>query len=305
MERLAVDLPGLHLKNPIMPASGTFGFGDVSTANKYNLNTLGAMVIKTTTPTPLTGNPQPQIALVRDGVMNSVGLQNPGVDAVISEKLPALKAAYPELPMIASIGGSTAADYVTVTEKLSASGLVDALELNISCPNVKNGGLAFGTDPAMVEDLTRQVVAVSDISIYVKLSPNVTDIVAIAKAAEAGGASGLVMINTLLGLHIDPKTRKPVLGNGMGGFSGSALLPLAIRMIYQVHQAVDLPIIGVGGVQSADDVIEMFLAGASAVQVGAAHFHDAMVMPKIIQELPERMDAYGIDTLSELNPVTF
>lgn len=237
--------------------------------------------------------------------MNSVGLQNPGVDAVVSEKLPALKADYPELPMIASIGGSTAADYVTVTEKLSASGLVDALELNISCPNVKNGGLAFGTDPAMVEDLTRQVVAVSDVPIYVKLSPNVTDIVAIAKAAEAGGASGLVMINTLLGLHIDPKMRKPVLGNGMGGFSDGALLPLAIRMIYQVHQAVDLPIIGVGGVQSADDVIEMFLAGASAVQVGAAHFHDAMVMPKIIQELPERMNAYGIDTLSELNPVTF
>lgn len=305
MERLAVDLPGLHLKNPIMPASGTFGFGDVSAAKKYDLNTLGAMVIKTTTPTPLIGNPQPQIALVRDGVMNSVGLQNPGVDAVVSEKLPALKADYPELPMIASIGGSTAADYVTVTEKLSASGLVDALELNISCPNVKNGGLAFGTDPAMVEDLTRQVGAVSDVPIYVKLSPNVTDIVAIAKAAEAGGASGLVMINTLLGLHIDPKTRKSVLGNGMGGFSGGALLPLAIRMIYQVHQAVDLSIIGVGGVQSADDVIEMFLAGASAVQVGAAHFHDARIMPKIIQELPERMDAYEIDTLSDLKSVTF
>ncbi|MCI5775891.1 MAG: dihydroorotate dehydrogenase [Aerococcus sp.] len=305
VERLAVDLPGLHLKNPVMPASGTFGFGDVSTAKQYDLNALGAMVIKTTTPEPRDGNPQPQIAMVRDGVMNSVGLQNPGVDVVVSEKLPQFKAKYPELPMIASVGGNTMADYVTVTEKLSHSGLVDALELNISCPNVQHGGLAFGTDPEMVETLTRQVVAASEVPIYVKLSPNVTDIVMIAKAAEAGGASGLVMINTLLGLHIDLETKRPVLGNGMGGFSGGALLPLAIRMIYQVHQVVALPIIGVGGIQSADDVLEMFLAGASAVQVGSAHFTNATIMPEIIDALPERMAAYGIQTLKDIQPISF
>ena len=299
--RLAVNLPGLKMKNPVMPASGTFGFGDVPQARKYDLNRLGAIVIKTTTPQARTGNPQPQIAVLNDGVLNSVGLTNPGVNMVAGEKIPHLKHQYPDLPLVASIGGASVEDYVMVTERLAATGLVDALELNISCPNVKHGGMAFGTDPQVAEKLTKAVKAASgDVPVYVKLTPNVTDIVEIAQAVEAGGADGLSMINTLLGMKINLKTRKPVLGNIMGGLSGTAIKPLAIRMIYQVSHAVNIPIIGEGGISSAEDVIEFFLAGASAVQVGSAHFHDALVMPHIIEQLPQAMARVGIGSLAEL-----
>ena len=299
--RLAVNLPGLKMKNPVMPASGTFGFGDVPQARKYDLNRLGAIVIKTTTPQARTGNPQPQIAVLNDGVLNSVGLTNPGVNVVAGEKIPHLKHQYPDLPLVASIGGASVEDYVMVTERLAATGLVDALELNISCPNVKHGGMAFGTDPQVAEKLTKAVKAASgDIPVYVKLTPNVTDIVEIAQAVEAGGADGLSMINTLLGMKINLKTRKPVLGNIMGGLSGTAIKPLAIRMIYQVSHAVNIPIIGEGGISSAEDVIEFFLAGASAVQVGSAHFHDALAMPHIIEQLPQAMARVGIGSLAEL-----
>lgn len=299
--RLAVNLPGLKMKNPVMPASGTFGFGDVPQARKYDLNRLGAIVIKTTTPQARTGNPQPQIAVLNDGVLNSVGLTNPGVNVVAGEKIPHLKHQYPDLPLVASIGGASVEDYVMVTECLAATGLVDALELNISCPNVKHGGMAFGTDPQVAEKLTKAVKAASgDVPVYVKLTPNVTDIVEIAQAVEAGGADGLSMINTLLGMKINLKTRKPVLGNIMGGLSGTAIKPLAIRMIYQVSHAVNIPIIGEGGISSAEDVIEFFLAGASAVQVGSAHFHDALAMPHIIEQLPQAMARVGIGSLAEL-----
>ena len=299
--RLAVKLPGLKMKNPVLPASGTFGFGDVPQARKYDLNRLGAIVIKTTTPQARTGNPQPQIAVLNDGVLNSVGLTNPGVKVVAEEKIPQLKQQYPDLPLVASIGGASVEDYVMVTEHLAATGLVDALELNISCPNVKHGGMAFGTDPQVAEKLTKAVKAASgDVPVYVKLTPNVTDIVEIAQAVEAGGADGLSMINTLLGMKINLKTRKPVLGNVMGGLSGTAIKPLAIRMIYQVSHAVNIPIIGEGGISSAEDVIEFFLAGASAVQVGSAHFHDALAMPHIIEQLPQAMARVGIGSLAEL-----
>lgn len=299
--RLAVNLPGLKMKNPVMPASGTFGFGDVPQARKYDLNRLGAIVIKTTTPQARTGNPQPQIAVLNDGVLNSVGLTNPGVNVVAGEKIPHLKHQYPDLPLVASIGGASVEDYVMVTERLAANELVDALELNISCPNVKHGGMAFGTDPQVAENLTKAVKAASgDVPVYVKLTPNVTDIVEIAQAVEAGGADGLSMINTLLGMKINLKTRKPVLGNIMGGLSGTAIKPLAIRMIYQVSHAVNIPIIGEGGISSAEDVIEFFLAGASAVQVGSAHFHDALAMPHIIEQLPQAMARVGIGSLAEL-----
>ena len=299
--RLAVNLPGLKMKNPVMPASGTFGFGDVPQARKYDLNRLGAIVIKTTTPQARTGNPQPQIAVLNDGVLNSVGLTNPGVNLVAGEKIPHLKHQYPDLPLVASIGGASVEDYVMVTERLAATGLVDALELNISCPNVKHGGMAFGTDPQVAEKLTKAVKAASgDVPVYVKLTPNVTDIVEIAQAVEAGGDDGLSMINTLLGMKINLKTRKPVLGNIMGGLSGTAIKPLAIRMIYQVSHAVNIPIIGEGGISSAEDVIEFFLAGASAVQVGSAHFHDALAMPHIIEQLPQAMARVGIGSLAEL-----
>lgn len=299
--RLAVNLPGLKMKNPVMPASGTFGFGDVSQARKYDLNRLGAIVIKTTTLQARTGNPQPQIAVLNDGVLNSVGLTNPGVNVVAGEKIPHLKHQYPDLPLVASIGGASVEDYVMVTERLAATGLVDALELNISCPNVKHGGMAFGTDPQVAEKLTKAVKAASgDVPVYVKLTPNVTDIVEIAQAVEAGGTDGLSMINTLLGMKINLKTRKPVLENIMGGLSGTAIKPLAIRMIYQVSHAVNIPIIGEGGISSAEDVIEFFLAGASAVQVGSAHFHDALAMPHIIEQLPQAMARVGIGSLAEL-----
>ena len=299
--RLTVNLPGLTMKNPLMPGSGTFGFGDTPAAEKMDLNGLGALVIKTTTPHARKGNPQPQIAMLKNGVINSVGLTNPGVDAVVNEKLPYLRQKYPDLPIVGSIGGSSVADYQWVAQKLADSNMLNALELNISCPNVHEGGMAFGTRPQTVEEVTRKVKEVTGaIPVYVKLSPNVTDITAIAKAAERGGADGLTMINTLLGLHIDVETRQSVIGNGMGGLSGTILKPLAVRMIYQVAHVTDLPIIGIGGVETVDDVLEMFLAGASAVGVGAAHFDDVEVIPHLAAQLEQRMDELNIESLEEL-----
>lgn len=300
MTNISVNLPGLNLKNPVMPASGTFGFGDVPAAQKFDLNELGAMVIKTTTPHATTGNPQPQIAVLDDGVMNSVGLTNPGVDKVISEKLTALRQKYPDLPIMASVGGDSEADYVEVAKKLSNSGLVNALEINVSCPNVATGGMSFGIHPQVVEDLTKKIKAVVNIPIYVKLTPNVTDITEIAKAAEKGGADGLVLINTVLGLGIDIKTCKPLLGNNMGGFSGHAIKPIAVRMVAQVRQVTDLPIIGVGGIEKAADVIEFMLAGANAVEVGTAHFHDSLACPHIAENLPSLLKELEVDDINDL-----
>lgn len=304
MERLAVELPGLKMQNPLMPASGTFGFGDAYGADRVDFDQLGAFVMKTTTPQARTGNPQPQIAKLSDGVMNSVGLTNPGVDVVVNEKLPAFHQAHSNLPVLASVGGASLVEYQMVAEKLVQSPFVNALELNVSCPNVSQGGMAFGTDPKLVEAVTRAVKEVSGtIPVYVKLTPNVTSITEIAKAAEAGGADGLSLINTVLGLHIDLKTRKPVLGNGMGGYSGTAIKPLAVRMVYQVAHATKLPIIGMGGIETAADVLEFMMAGASAVAVGAGHFKDLNICPKLAHELPNLMDELGIQNLSELKPI--
>ncbi|AUI74050.1 MAG: dihydroorotate dehydrogenase [Lactobacillus helveticus] len=295
-----VNLPGLDLKNPVMPASGTFGFGDVPAAQKFDLNDLGAMVIKTTTPHATTGNPQPQIAILEDGVLNSVGLTNPGVDQVISEKLTKLRHQYLDLPIMASVGGDSEDDYVEVAKKLSASGLVNALEINVSCPNVAQGGMSFGVHAGVVEELTKKIKTAVNLPIYVKLTPNVTDIVEIAKVAESGGADGISMINTLLGMRIDIKTRKPLLGHNMGGLSGEAVKSIAIRMISQVRQATTLPIIGMGGINSAQDVIEFMLAGANAVAVGTAHFNDELASKHIAEELPAELEKLGIEDINDL-----
>lgn len=299
--QIAVQIPGLKMKNPLMPASGTFGFGDAWGADQVDFDQLGALVVKTTTPHATTGNPQPQIAMLNDGVMNSVGLTNPGVDEVVAEKLPKLHTAYPDLPLMGSVGGASKEEYTQVAAKLANSGLVDALELNVSCPNVAHGGMAFGVNPHAVEAITQSVKNVAGaVPVYVKLTPNVTDIVEIAQAAEAGGADGLSLINTVLGLRINIKTRQPVLGNGMGGYSGPAVKPLAVRMVYQVAHATKLPIIGQGGIGSAEDVVEFFLAGANAVAVGAAHFKDINACPHIAQKLPALLDQLGVSSLTEL-----
>lgn len=299
-QRLAVKLPGLNLKNPVMPASGCFAFGDNRYAEMFDLNQLGAIIIKAATLEPRVGNPMPRIAEVPGGVLNAVGLQNPGVDVILKEKLPQLKAKYPELPVIANVAGTQEADYAETARRLSDSGMVDALELNISCPNVKQGGMQFGTDPVSAQAVTAAVKKVSRVPVYVKLSPNVTDIVAIAQAAAAGGADGLSMINTLLGMRLDLKTRQPVLANGTGGLSGPAIKSIAVRMIYQVSQKVDLPIIAMGGISNAEDILEMFMAGASAVAIGTAIFHNPLVFPKVIADLPQKMTDFNIESLSGL-----
>jgi dihydroorotate dehydrogenase (NAD+) catalytic subunit len=297
MNRLKVSLPGLELKNPIMPASGCFGFGG-DYAKLYDLNGLGAIMVKATTLNERFGNPTPRVAETASGMLNAIGLQNPGLDDVMQRKLPGLLKY--DLPVIANVAGSTEEEYVEVCRVISTAANVKAIELNISCPNVKHGGIAFGTDPVIVERLTRACKQVSKVPLYVKLSPNVTDIVEIAKAAERGGADGLTMINTLLGMKIDVKTRKPVLANLTGGLSGPAIKPVAIRMIYQVSRAVDLPIIGMGGIRTVDDVLEFFMAGASAVAVGTMNFHDPMILPKLIDQLPTRMDELGIASIEDL-----
>ncbi|CAM4465780.1 dihydroorotate dehydrogenase [Paenibacillus tarimensis] len=297
MNRLQVELPGLRMKNPIMPASGCFGFGR-EYAELYNLSLLGAIAVKATTPEARFGNPVPRVAETPGGMLNAIGLQNPGLTDVLAKELPWL--AQYDVPVVANIAGAEAEEYVRVAEALSKAPNVQALELNISCPNVKKGGIAFGTVPAVAAELTRQVKQVSNKSVYVKLSPNVTDIVEMALAVEEAGADGLSMINTLLGMRIDLKTRRPVLANGAGGLSGPAIKPVAIRMIYQVSQAVKIPIIGMGGIMDAEDVIEFFLAGASAVAVGTANFVDPFVCRTIIEELPEQLDKMGVSRIGDL-----
>lgn len=296
MNRLAVQLPGLSLKNPIMPASGCFGFGR-EYARFYDLSILGAMMIKATTLEPRFGNPTPRVAETPSGMLNAIGLQNPGLEKVMEEELPWL--AQYDVPIIANIAGSTMEEYVEVAKRMSQAPNVHALELNISCPNVKKGGIAFGTVPEVAAELTKLVKEVSEVPVYVKLSPNVTNIVEMAKAIEAAGADGLTMINTLLGMRIDIKTAEPILANRTGGLSGPAIKPIAVRMIYEVSQAVSIPIIGMGGIQSAEDVIEFFYAGASAVAVGTANFVDPFVCPNIIAELPALLDELGVSHISE------
>lgn len=294
---LAVTIPGLELKNPIIPASGCFGFGE-EYAKYYDLGKLGSIMIKATTPQARFGNPTPRVAETPSGMLNAIGLQNPGLNVVMKEKLPALEKY--DLPIIANVAGACEEDYVEVCSKIGEAVNVKAIELNISCPNVKHGGIAFGTDPDVAFQLTQAVKKVTEVPIYVKLSPNVTDIVPIAQAIEAGGADGFSMINTLLGMRIDLKTRQPILANQTGGLSGPAIKPVAIRLIKQVSQISDLPIIGMGGVQTVDDVLEMFLAGASAVGVGTANFTDPYICPKLIEDLPIRMAELGIESLEQL-----
>ena len=289
MSRLSVSLPGLHLKNPVIPASGTCWYGQ-EIARNYDLNKLGSLVIKSTTSQPRKGNPAPRACETSAGWLNAYGLNNAGVDNVVQEKLPWLAQNYPELPVIASAAGFSEEEYEAVAAKLGTSPYVSAMELNVSCPNVKHGGLAMGTDPELLERLTRRCVAVSNVPVYVKLTPNITDIVPLAKAAINGGAAGLTMINTLTGMAIDLKTRKPKLANVTGGLSGAALKPIALRMIHQVRQFSNIPIIGVGGIETPEDVLEFMMAGANAVEVGAASFHDPLACPKIIDQLPPVMD---------------
>ncbi|MBV7390214.1 dihydroorotate dehydrogenase [Enterococcus alishanensis] len=298
MNRLAVNLPGLNLKNPIMPASGCFGFGK-EYADYYDLNQLGSIMIKATTPLVRYGNETPRVAETASGMLNAIGLQNPGLEVVMNEILPSLEK-FQDLPLIANVAGACEEDYVEVAKRIGDAPNVHAIELNISCPNVKHGGLLFGTDPDAAGSLTKAVKEVAKVPVYVKLSPNVTDIVPIAKAVEQGGADGFTMINTLMGMRIDLKTRRPILANMTGGLSGPAIKPVAIRLIHQVAGITDLPIIGMGGVQNVDDVIEMFLAGASAVAVGTANFTDPYICPKLIDSLPQKLDELGIESLEQL-----
>lgn len=294
---LAVELPGLKLKNPVMPASGTFAFGDLP--ENFNWDEMGAIVLKTATRHARTGNPQPQIDLLADGVMNAVGLTNPGAEVVASEKIPALREKHPDLPILASVGGESVEDYVEVA-KILAAAKPDALELNLSCPNVSEGGMTFGIVPEMVEKITRLVKEKVDLPVYVKLTPNVTSIVEIAQAAEGGGADGLTLINTLLVLHLDLKTRRPVLGNDFGGLYGQAVKPVAVRMVAQVKQATSLPIIGVGGINSPEDAAEFILAGASAVQIGSMSFYDKLAIKHVIDGLPAVLADMGASDVTSL-----
>jgi dihydroorotate dehydrogenase (NAD+) catalytic subunit len=296
MSRLSIELPGLSLKNPIMPASGCFGFGK-EYAKFYDLNVLGAIMIKATTVEPRFGNPTPRVAETSSGMLNAIGLQNPGLHKVVTEELAWLEQY--DTPIIANVAGSIVEEYVQIAKEISKAKNVHAIELNISCPNVKTGGIAFGTIPEVAADVTRRVKDVSDVPVYVKLSPNVSNIVDMAKAVEAAGADGLTMINTLLGMRLDLKTGKPILANRSGGLSGPAIKPVAIRMIHEVSQQVSIPIIGMGGVQTAEDVIEYYYAGASAVAVGTANFVDPLVCPTIIEELPRLLDELGYDHISE------
>lgn len=296
MSMLNIELPGLSLKNPIMPASGCFGFGK-EYAEFYDLGVLGAIMIKATTVEPRYGNLTPRVAETPGGMLNAIGLQNPGLGAVISEQLPWLEQF--DVPIIANVAGSCAEDYVEVARKISTAPNVKALELNISCPNVKEGGIAFGTDPHVAAALTKAVKAVSEVPVYVKLSPNVTDIVEMAKAIEAAGADGLTMINTLIGMRFHLHNAQPILANRTGGLSGPAIKPVALRMVYDVSQAVSIPIIGMGGIETVDDVIEFMYAGASAVAIGTANFVDPFTCPRIIEELPERLSKLGFSHISE------
>ena len=293
-----VILSGLELSNPIIPASGTFGFG-YEFAELYDINMLGTFSFKGTTRDARFGNPTPRIAECPSGMINSVGLQNPGVDKVISEELVKLKEVFHK-PVMANVSGFAIDEYVECCEKLDKQEQVGIIEVNVSCPNVHNGGMAFGTNAGSAAEVTKAVKEVTTKPVYIKLSPNVTNIVEIAKACEEAGADGISMINTMLGMRIDLKTQKPVIANKMGGFSGPAIFPVALRMVYQVYEAVKIPIIGMGGVSCADDVIEMMLAGATAVEVGAANLVNPFVCRDIINDLPEVMKKYKIEKLSDI-----
>ncbi|MBR1969886.1 MAG: dihydroorotate dehydrogenase [Clostridia bacterium] len=293
-----VNLSGLVLDNPIIPASGTFGYG-YEYAELYDINCLGSFSFKGTTKDPRFGNPTPRIAECTDGMINSVGLQNPGIDKVIEEELPKMKECFNK-KVVANIGGFSLDEYAYVSERLDKEDCVGILEVNISCPNVHGGGISFGTDPGLAAEVTRRVKEVTTKPVYIKLTPNVTNIVEIAKACEDAGADGISMINTLLGMRIDVKTRKCVIANKMGGFSGSAIFPVALRMVYQVYDAVKIPIIGMGGVSNAKDVIEMMLAGATAVQIGAANLVDPFICKQIVEDLPRVMEEYNINSLLEI-----
>ena len=296
--RLAVDLCGIGLDNPVIPASGTFGYGR-EFAELYDIDVLGTFSFKGTTKDPRLGNPTPRIAETPCGMLNAVGLQNPGVEKVIAEELPNLAMIFHK-PVMANVSGFSVDDYVYTCEKLDKQPQVGWLEVNISCPNVHGGGMSFGTDPAAASGVTRAVKAVTAKPVIVKLSPNVTDITEIAKACEDAGADGISLINTLLGMRIDLKTRRPILANTTGGLSGPAVFPVALRMVYQVAKAVSVPVVGMGGVSSAEDVLEMMMAGATAVEVGAANLVDPFACKRIIEALPAAMDKYGIGTLKEL-----
>ena len=295
MVNMKVNLSGLQLDNPVIPASGTFGYG-YEFAELYDINILGSFSFKGTTKEPRFGNPTPRIAECPMGMINSVGLQNPGIDKVIAEELPKLKKCFNK-KVVANISGFSVDEYAYCCERIDKEEQVGIIEVNVSCPNVHNGGMAFGTSAEAAAEVTKAVKAVTTKPVYIKLSPNVTDIVSIAKACEEAGADGISMINTLLGMRIDLKNRKPVVANKMGGFSGSAILPVALRMVYQVYEAVNIPIIGMGGVSSAEDVIEMMLAGATAVEVGAANLAEPFACKNIIENLPKVMEKYKIDSL--------
>ena len=296
--RLAVSLPGLDLKNPIIPASGCFGFGQ-EYAKYYDLDLLGSIMIKATTAESRFGNPTPRVAETPAGMLNAIGLQNPGVDVVLAEKLPWLAQHYPDLPIIANVAGFSNEEYATVSRKISQAPNVKAIELNISCPNVDHGnnGLLIGQVPELAYAAVKAAVEASSVPVYVKLTPSVADITQVARAAEDAGATGLTMINTLVGMRFDLKTGKPIIANGTGGMSGPAVFPVALKLIRQVAQSTKLPIIGMGGVDSAEAAIEMMIAGASAIGVGTANFTDPYACPTIIEDLPQVMDRYGIDTL--------
>jgi dihydroorotate dehydrogenase (NAD+) catalytic subunit len=298
MGQMKVTLCGIELDNPVIPASGTFGYG-YEFAELYDINMLGTFSFKGTTKDPRFGNPTPRIAECPAGMINAVGLQNPGVDAVIGKELPRLAKCFTKKVM-ANVSGFSVEDYVYTCEKLDKCEQVGWLEVNVSCPNVHGGGMSFGTSPEAAAEVTRAVKAVTTKPVIVKLSPNVTDIVAIAKACEEAGADGISLINTLLGMRIDLRTRKPVIANTMGGFSGSAIFPVAVRMVYQVAHAVKIPVVGMGGVSSAEDVIEMMMAGATAVEVGAANLINPYACRDIIRDLPAAMEKYKIENLQDI-----
>ena len=298
MGRLSVNLCGEELDNPVIPASGTFGYG-YEFAELYDINCLGTFSFKGTTKEPRFGNPTPRIAECTAGMINAVGLQNPGVDKVISEELPKLKKCFNKKVM-ANVSGFSVDEYAYTCARLDSQEQVGWLEVNVSCPNVHGGGMSFGTDPKAAAQVTKAVKAVTKKPVIIKLSPNVTDIVSIAKACEDAGADGISLINTLLGMRIDLRTKKPVIANTMGGFSGSAIFPVALRMVYQVSSAVNIPVVGMGGVSSAEDVIEMMLAGATAVEIGAANLVDPFICKKIVEALPAAADKYNINELKDI-----
>ena len=300
-DKMTVKLAGIRLDNPVIPASGTFGYGR-EFAELYDLDILGSISFKGTTVEKRYGNPLPRIADCTAGMLNSVGLQNPGVDAVCADELAEMAKIFHK-PLIANISGFAVDEYVKLAEAMDREPQVGIIEVNISCPNVHNGGMAFGTDPDNAAAVTRAVKQATSKPVFTKLSPNVTDITAIAKACEDAGADGLSLINTVLGMRIDIRSRKPVLANKVGGFSGPAIFPIAIRMVWQTAHAVNIPIIGMGGVTSAEDVIEMMMAGATAVQVGAANLTDPLACKKIIEDLPRAMEEYGVERLSDIRRV--